>query len=323
MVYACVCALVAFTVALAAGGPAIRFLGAKGLGKAESGEEPEEWAKREGKPTMGGVIFLAAIIAVGVFIVLDRDSDILLPLLSMVVGAGWGFVDDSQTLAGRQKLTGHERWFWAVKWSVLVGMGIVAALVLYQQFDLEDVVVPHFGAFSLGAFYIPVAVIVFVIATSGAVVTDGMDGLMAGVSLIAFAAYAVIALAQGQGALGAFALTVVGGTAGYLWFNAPPAQVIMGEVGAQALVVGWVIVAFMTGWWLLMPVIGIVFVAEGLSDVIQIGYFKVTKGKRFFRMAPIHYHFQLGGWAETQVVLRFWIVGIAGALAGIALAFTD
>ncbi len=115
-------------------------------------------------------------------------------------------------------------------------------------------------------------------------------------------------------------MTVAGGAAGFLWYNAYPAQVIMGEVGAQALATGWVVVAFMTGWWLLLPVIGVIFVVEGLSDVIQIGYFKLSHGKRVFRMAPIHYHFQLGGWAETQVVTRFWLVGAAGALAGVALA---
>jgi phospho-N-acetylmuramoyl-pentapeptide-transferase len=146
---------------------------------------------------------------------------------------------------------------------------------------------------------------------------------MAGVSIFAFLAYAVIALAQGKDALGAFALVVVGATAGYLWYNASPATVIMGEVGAQALAVGWVVVAFMTGWWVLMPVIGVIFVAEGLSDVLQIAYFKRTGGKRIFKMAPIHYHFQLSGWAETQVVARFWLVGVAGALAGIALALAE
>jgi phospho-N-acetylmuramoyl-pentapeptide-transferase len=89
------------------------------------------------------------------------------------------------------------------------------------------------------------------------------------------------------------------------------------------LAVGLVILAFMTGWWLLLPLIGVVFFAEGLSDVVQIGYFKATKGRRFFRMAPIHYHFQLGGWAETQVVARFWLMGLAGAFAGVALALLD
>jgi phospho-N-acetylmuramoyl-pentapeptide-transferase len=147
-----------------------------------------------------------------------------------------------------------------------------------------------------------------------------MDGLMAGVSAFAYAAYGAIAIAQGQEALGVFAFSVVGGTAGFIWFNAHPAQVFMGDLGAQALAVGLVVLAFMTEWWLLLPVIGVVFVAEGLSDVIQIGYYKLTHGRRVFRMAPIHYHFQLSGWAETQVVARFWLVGMLGGLAGVALA---
>jgi phospho-N-acetylmuramoyl-pentapeptide-transferase len=99
--------------------------------------------------------------------------------------------------------------------------------------------------------------------------------------------------------------------------------VFMGEVGSQPLAIGLIVLAFMTGWWLLLPVIGVVYVAEGLSDVIQIAYYKRTGGKRVFRMAPIHYHFQLGGWTETQVVTRFWVVGLLGGLAGVALAWVD
>ena len=129
---------------------------------------------------------------------------------------------------------------------------------------------------------------------------------MAGVSAIAFAAYGAIALAQGQEGLGAFAFSVAGAAAAFLWFNAYPAQVFMGDTGALALSVGLVVVAFMTGWWLLLPVIGIVFVMEGASDVLQIGHYKL-KGTRILRRAPIHYHFQLGGWPETVVVARFWL----------------
>ena len=323
MVYASVCALVAFTISLAIGGPAVRLLRAMKIGKAESGEEPAGYAKRAGKPTMGGFIFLAGIVSVGIFIAVDRDSDVLVPLVAMAVAAGAGLIDDAQTLVGRERVTGHERWFWGVKWAALIGIGLGASLALYYQLDLEEARLPSFiteEPVSLGLIYIPIAAVIFVIAVSGALPTDGMDGLMAGVSALAFLGYAVIAFAEGENALGAFALTVVGATAGYLWYNAYPATVIMGEVGAQSLAVGWVIVAFMTGWWLLMPLIGIIFVAEGLSDVLQIGYFKVSGGKRVFRMAPIHYHFQLGGWGETQVVTRFWLVGMAGALAGIALA---
>ncbi|HXH22016.1 MAG TPA: phospho-N-acetylmuramoyl-pentapeptide-transferase [Dehalococcoidia bacterium] len=325
MVYACACALAAMAISLAAGRPIVTALRLLKIGKAESGEEPAEYAKRAGKPTMGGFIFLAGILPVGAFIALDRDGDIFLPLAAMAVAALAGMADDAQTLVGRQRVTGHERWLWLVKWGVLVGIGLAAALVLYYQLDLQHAVLPAFigDSYSLGLLYIPVVVAVFVVAVSGALPTDGMDGLMAGVSIFAFLAYAVIALSQGQEALGAFALAVTGACAGYLWYNASPATVIMGEVGAQALAVGWVVVAFMTGWWLLMPVIGVIFVAEGLSDVIQIAYFKRTGGKRVFKMAPIHYHFQLSGWAETQVVTRFWLVGAAGALAGIALALAE
>jgi phospho-N-acetylmuramoyl-pentapeptide-transferase len=325
MVYACVCALVAMAIALAAGRPIVNALRVLKIGKAESGEEPAEYAKRAGKPTMGGFIFLAAILPIGAFIALDKSNDIFLPLAAMAVAAGAGIVDDAQTLVGRQRVTGHERWLWGVKWAALIAIGFGAALVLYYELDLEHLVLPSFlgGSYSLGLLYIPVVVAVFVVAVSGALPTDGMDGLMAGVSIFAFLAYGVIALAQGQDALGAFALTVAGAGAGYLWYNASPATVIMGEVGATALAVGWVVVAFMTGWWILMPVIGVIFVAEGLSDVLQIAYFKSTGGKRIFKMAPIHYHFQLSGWAETQVVARFWLVGVAGALAGIALALAE
>jgi phospho-N-acetylmuramoyl-pentapeptide-transferase len=161
------------------------------------------------------------------------------------------------------------------------------------------------------------------VAVSGGAITDGMDGLMAGVSAFAYAAYGAIALVQGQDELGALCFAVVGALAGFLWYNAYPAQVFMGDTGSLLLSAGLVAVAFMTGWWLLLPVIGVIFVAEGLSDVIQIGYYRKTGGKRVFKMAPIHYHFQLSGWSETQVVSRFWIAGVIGAFAGVALAVVD
>jgi phospho-N-acetylmuramoyl-pentapeptide-transferase len=300
----------------------VPWLRARRIGKAESGEEPEEYAKKEGKPTMGGLMFLLPIVGVSVPNI-AREPDILLPVLAMAAAGVLGIFDDMQTLVGKQKLSGHEPWFWAVKWAVLIGIGVAMAAYLFFALDMRHLLLPHFGAYDLAAVYLPLAALVFVVGVSGAVITDGMDGLMAGVSALAYLGFGVIALAQGQPELGAFALTVVGGAAGFLWHNAYPARVIMGEVGAQALSVGVIVLAFMTGWWVLLPVIGVIFVMEGLSDVIQIGYFKLSKGKRVFRMAPIHYHFQLSGWAETQVVARFWLVGLVGAMAGIALALIN
>jgi phospho-N-acetylmuramoyl-pentapeptide-transferase len=323
MLDAMLAACLALVVTILAGKPILEWLRRRSLGDSYSGEEPAEYAAKAGTPTMGGLMFLAGIIVAAVPFAIARDTDTLVPLAVMLAGACLGGFDDFQTLEGRQKLTGHERWFFFVKWGVLLVIGSALAAVLYFDFDLHHAVLPHFGAYSIGALYLPLVVIVFVVATSGAVITDGMDGLMAGVSAFAYGAYGVIALTQGQEELAAFCFAVVGALAGFLWYNANPAQVFMGDFGSQALAVGLVAVTFMTGWWVLLPIIGVIFVAEGLSDVIQIGYYKLTKGKRVFRMAPIHYHFQLSGWPETQVVARFWIVGLLGGFAGIALAMVD
>lgn len=321
MVDALLAACTAMLVTFAVGRPILAVLRRRKYGDSYSGDEPEAYASKAGTPTMGGVMFIAGIVVAALPFSVASNSDIHVLLVAMLAAAGLGLFDDLQTQTG--KLTGHEVWFFFVKWGILLAIGAGVAAFLYWHLDLRDVLVPHFGAYSLGAAYIPVAVIVFVLATSGAVITDGMDGLMAGVSALAYAAYGTIALAQGQNELGAFAFAAVGGAAGFLWFNAYPAQVFMGDVGAQALAVGLVVVAFMTGWWLLLPVIGVIFFAEGLSDAVQIAYFKATHGRRILRMAPVHYHFQLSGWAETQVVQRFWIVGLLGGLAGVALAFMD
>jgi phospho-N-acetylmuramoyl-pentapeptide-transferase len=314
---------VALVVTLAIGGSVVSELRRRKLGKQADTDAPAAYSEKAGTPTMGGVMFLAGIAAAAVPLAALRDGDVWLPLAAMGVAAVLATFDDFQTLVGSKETAGHERWFWAVKWGVLIGVGIAVALVLYYEMDLESVLVPHFGAYSLGILYIPVVIGVFFAGTSGIVITDGMDGLMAGVSAIAFAAYGAIALSQGQNELAAFAFAVVGGLAAFLWYNAYPAQVFMGEVGSQPLAIGLIVLAFMTGWWLLLPVIGVVFVAEGLSDVIQIAYFKKRGGRRVFRMAPIHYHFQLGGWTETQVVTRFWVVGLLGGLAGVALAVVE
>jgi phospho-N-acetylmuramoyl-pentapeptide-transferase len=316
-------ACVAMIVTLGVGGPVVSELRRRKFGKQADTDAPEAYAEKAGTPTMGGVMFLAGIAVAAIPFAAARDGDLWLPLGAMLAAAALATFDDFQTLVGAAKISGHERWFWGVKWGVLIAVGVAVALVLYYQLDFDAVVVPHFGAYSLGILYIAVVIGVFFAGTSGIVITDGMDGLMAGVSAIAYGAFGAIALSQGQDELGAFAFSVVGALAGFLWYNANPAQVFMGEVGSQPLAIGLIVLAFMTGWWLLLPVIGVVYVAEGLSDVIQIVYYKRTGGKRVFRMAPIHYHFQLGGWTETQVVTRFWLVGLLGGLAGVALAWVD
>jgi phospho-N-acetylmuramoyl-pentapeptide-transferase len=140
--------------------------------------------------------------------------------------------------------------------------------------------------------------------------------------VFAFAAYGVIAGLQGQSHLAVFCFTVAGVLTGFLWYNGHPAQVFMGEAGALPLGAGLATVALMTGWWPLLVVIAIVPAAEILSDVVQIGSFRLT-GRRVFKMAPLHHHFELSGWPEPKIVVRFWVVGMMAALLGVALVLTE
>ena len=160
-----------------------------------------------------------------------------------------------------------------------------------------------------------------IIASANAVnFTDGLDGLAGLISATAFAAYGVIALIQNQIFLAQFCFTMVGALYGFLWFNVYPAQLIMGDTGSMALGSSLGIVALMTGQWILLPVIAFIPVSEVLSVIIQVTYYKWSGGKRVFKMAPLHHHFELSGWSETQIVQRFWLVSLLCAIAGIALA---
>jgi phospho-N-acetylmuramoyl-pentapeptide-transferase len=172
----------------------------------------------------------------------------------------------------------------------------------------------------LGIWYIPIATFIIVGATNAVNFTDGMDGLAGLICATAFAAYGGIALMQHQVFLGRFCFTLVGALFGFLWFNVHPAELFMGDTGSLALGATLGVVALMTGQWLLLPLIAVIPVSEALSDVIQITYFKITKGKRIFKMAPLHYHFELLGWSETQVVQRFWLISLLFAMFGVALA---
>jgi len=150
--------------------------------------------------------------------------------------------------------------------------------------------------------------------------TDGLDGLAGLISATAFATFGGIALIQGQVFLAQFCFVLVGALFGFLWFNVHPAELFMGDTGSLSLGAALAVVALMTGQWPLLIVIAIIPLSEALSVVTQIIYFKLTKGKRFFKMAPIHLHFELLGWSETQVVQRFWLIGLLAAMVGMGLA---
>jgi phospho-N-acetylmuramoyl-pentapeptide-transferase len=149
--------------------------------------------------------------------------------------------------------------------------------------------------------------------------TDGLDGLAGLIAATSFAAYGGIALMQGQVFLARFCFTIVGALFGFLWFNVHPAELFMGDTGSLALGAALATFALMTGQWLILPIIAIIPVSETISIILQVTYFRWTGGKRLFRMAPLHHHFELLGWSETQVVQRFWLVTLIAAMLGIAI----
>jgi len=317
MIHALVSGAITFVLSLALGLPILRYLQAQKAGKNISEYQPDSHQKKAGTPTFGGLMIWApTLLVTAVAVDWWTHRSILLPLAMIGVTGAAGFIDDLGTLQHRRQ-TGLS---WRFKVSFITFLAIGAAIVLYDQIDVQSIHVPWVGSYELGLFYVVIAVATIVATTSAVAVTDGLDGLAGGTTLIAFIAYGIIAFIQGQQFVATFAFIIAGANLGFLWYNAHPAMVFMGDTGALALGSSLSIIALMTGQWLLLPLIGIVFVVEAVSNVLQIGYFKLTGGQRIFKRAPFHNHLELSGWAETQIVTRAWVVAIAAAMLGVALA---
>jgi phospho-N-acetylmuramoyl-pentapeptide-transferase len=309
----------AFLVALVIGRPLVAWLRARNLGKAISADAPSTHAVKAGTPTMGGIIIFGTVALVTIPTNLFDRLSILLPITVLAVTLAIGVWDDLGTLVGR---VGRVGLTWRLKFVLTALLSAGVAIVMYYWLDADSVNIPWAGQHAIGPIYLIIAFGTVFATTSAVSITDGLDGLLGGTAAIAFTAYAVIGFLQGQQYIATFSLTVVGALMGFLWYNAHPAQVFMGDAGSMPLGALLGTVALMTGHWLLLPVIGVVFVAEALSDVIQIAYFQTTGGRRIFRKTPLHHHFELLGWSEPQVVMRMWLIGFAGAMVGIALALT-
>ena len=319
MDYALIIGGATFAVALAAGWPVVALLRSLNVGKAISEDGPSTHAVKEGTPTMGGMLIWGSVAVVTIPTNLFDRFSILLPLTVLLVTMAIGFVDDLGTLTGSRRFAGLT---WRLKFVLLGLLSTGIALVLFFSLDVSSVNIPWVGQRDIGYAYIPIAIVIVFATTSAVSITDGLDGLLGGTAAVAFAAYGVIAFLQGQEFLATLSFTIVGALLGFLWYNVNPAKLFMGDTGALPLGALLATIALMTGHWLLLPVIGIVFVAEALSDVIQIAYFQTTGGRRFFRMTPLHHHFELIGWSEPQVVMRMWLIGIAAAMVGVALALS-
>jgi len=320
----------AFMLAVIWGDPFITMLKRLGMGK-QIRESLSHHQAKTGTPTFGGLMILIPAIlltlALNVASLLNPDfvatgRSILLPLSVLAGFAVLGAIDDWEGVRGlHEKGEGlPPRVKFAAQIVLAAGVALVMSLGNVQY--ANAVAIPLLGVtVSVSpVLWIPVAVF-FIVGMSNAVnITDGVDGLAGIIVASAFAAYAVIAYLQRQIYLVQFCFIIVGAIFAFLWYNALPARLIMGDTGSLALGATLATVALMTGQWLLLPVIALVPVVETFSVILQVLYARLTGGRRLFRLAPLHHHFELSGWSETQVVQRFWLIGLLAVMIGIAFA---
>ncbi len=324
--YALALAGFAFMLTIIWGEPLLRVLRHLKIGESIRVDGPQRHISKAGTPTLGGVLFILPVLLITVlfnaaslmgFTVLGRS--IFLPLGTLVVFGLLGSIDDWKKLRGKRP---DERGMRArTKFVIQIIMGIVIALGLLYVLEAPQLYLPWMNReFTLGVWYVPVATILIVGFSNAVNFTDGLDGLAGLIAATCFAAYGMIAVIQGQYFLARFCFTLVGALFGVLWFNVHPAQLIMGDIGALPLGATLAVVALMTGQWILLPIIAVIPLSEMVSVILQVSYFKLTKGKRLFKMTPLHHHFELLGWSETQVVQRFWLIGLLAAIIGAAIA---
>ena len=307
-----------FLVTVPWGAGLVAWLQRQGIGKQIRVDGPQGHEMKRGTPTMGGILFLVPVLLIGAVLAI-RTPRLWAPLAVTLAFAGLGAVDDVRGLRDVQGVGWLARY--KLPWQFV--LGLAGAIALYVAGAPRSVNVPFLRwSLALGWAYVPIAAVVIVATANAVNFTDGLDGQAAGTSALAFAAYGVIAgmSPRADMALAALCTVFVGALLAFLWYNVHPAHMFMGDTGALALGAGLAAVALLTEDWLLLPLIGAIFVAEVLSVIAQVGYFKLTRGRRILRMAPLHHHFELGGWAETQVTLRFWILAMVLAMAGLAIA---
>jgi len=350
-------AMTALVISFLAGPAMIRKLATYKVGQAVRTDGPQTHLVKAGTPTMGGALILVAI-GVTTLLWADLDNRFVWTVLLVTLGNGAiGWVDDYRKVVHRNPkgLSARAKYFWqsliGLAAAVYLAFAVPAqshaqAVELFMQwvhggFALNlptraDLIVPFFKnvGYPLGVIGFMILSYFVIVGTSNAVnLTDGLDGLailpavMVGGALgifayvagnAVYAKYLLFPNIHGAGELAVFCGALAGAGLGFLWFNAYPAEVFMGDVGALALGAALGTVAIVVRQEIVLFIMGGVFVAETLSVMIQVAYFKMTKGKRVFRMAPLHHHYELGGWKETQVVVRFWIITIMLVLFGLS-----
>lgn len=266
-------------------------------------------------PAMAGLVFVISTCLVTIFFNLSREET-WLPLAAFVGAAGVGLLDDLINLKGDGKGVAGLRS--QIKLLLTTIVATIGGWYFYAKLDVTGIHIPGMAdQFHVGWLIVPIFVLV-VVATANAVnISDGLDGLAGGLTATAFLAYAVIALLQQRYGVAGFCLTLVGALLSYTWFNVYPARFFMTDIGSFALGTALGTVAMITDTVLLLPIIGLVFVAEAGSSGLQILSKRLRHGKKIFKIAPIHHHFEASGWPETKVTMRFWIIGQVAAVLGL------
>ncbi len=291
-------------------------------------------AAKEGTPNMGGLVIWMTVAVVMLVLAAGcslRDqswcswsflsrAQTLLPLGALIAAALVGFIDDYLNVKKIGPAGGGLRMRHRLLSYTLIAS--VCAWWFFSKLQWDSFHVPFVGTYELGWWYVPIFVFV-IIATSNAVnITDGLDGLAGGPLVASFTAYGVIAFTQGRADLATFCAAIVGALLAFLWYNVPPASFFMGDTGAMSLGTTLGVIAMLTNQPLLLPIIGLPFVIETLSVIVQIASKKIRK-RKVFKSAPIHHHLEASGWTEPQIVLRMWIVSLFSAGVGVILALID
>lgn len=310
---------VAFVLGLLIGKPVINWLRDHNIGKSIRIEGPVEHQKKTGTPTIGGLIFLIPLVVViSVFMDILQFKSLLLPLVIVIACGTLGGFDDLLSTVARNR--GGLKGRFKMAWLLLIAGA--SAWIIYYPLDHKKVFLPFLKdpIPVPAAIYLALAVLAIVGTANTVNLTDGLDTLAGGTSAIAFVSYGIIAYLQNQLPVVLLCFATVGALLAFLWFNAHPAQVFMGDAGSLTLGALLAVSALMTDQWILLPLIGLVFVGEGVTVMLQVLYFKMTGGKRLFRITPIHHHFEAVGWSETQITMRFWLVSMLAGMLGVALA---
>lgn len=330
--------IVAFSIAIVSAKPFIRFLEKKGVRQDIReqdvlGGEPQLYRllhlKKKGTPTMGGILIWGTVLLIvaasriaAYFGIIDHSllnrKETYLPIFALVVTALLGLVDDYLNIHGKNQIKGMKvrpKMMW------LTLVGALGAYWFYEKLGYNHIWIPGFGDVEIGWWYIPLFIFIVIASANAVNITDGLDGLAAGLLVIAFSSVGVIAYTRGLLILTALCAVIVGATLAFLWFNIHPAAFYMGDTGALSLGATLGVIAMLTDTVILLPLFGFIFVIETLSVIAQLISKKYFK-KKIFSIAPLHHHFEHKGIPECTITMRFWVVGGIVASLGLLLWFS-